>query len=139
MIFDTGPLVAAYDRRDRQHRACLPLLTLRGERRILPAPVTVEVSYFLNVRLGPAAFVGFLRQIETGALAVEPLIPADYRRIREVCEQYADSGIDFVDAAVLAVAERLNEPKVATLDRRHFSLMRPRHVAALALLPDLPA
>jgi len=48
----------------------------------------------------------------------------------------ADSDIGFVDAAVLAITERLNEPKVATLDHRHFSMMRPRHVEALRLLPD---
>jgi hypothetical protein len=40
-----------------------------------------------------------------------------------------------VDAAVLAVVERLREPKLATLDRRHFTVMRPRHIEALELLP----
>ncbi|MBK9612864.1 hypothetical protein [Candidatus Amarobacter glycogenicus] len=59
----------------------------------------------------------------------------DYRRVREVCDRYADSDIGFVDAAVIAVVERLNEPKVATLDRRHFGTVRPRHVDALVLLP----
>ncbi len=41
-----------------------------------------------------------------------------------------------VDAAVLAVVERLNEPKLGTLDHRHFSVVRPRHVDALRLLPE---
>lgn len=41
-----------------------------------------------------------------------------------------------VDAAVFAIVERMNEPKVATLDHRHFDLLRPRHVDALTLLPD---
>jgi uncharacterized protein len=48
---------------------------------------------------------------------------------------YADADIGFVDAAVLASTERLAEPKLATLDRRHFGLLRPRHVDALTLLP----
>jgi uncharacterized protein len=43
--------------------------------------------------------------------------------------------VGFVDAAVPAIVERLGEPKLATLDRRHFSIMRPRHVDALELLP----
>jgi hypothetical protein len=59
----------------------------------------------------------------------------DYARIRELCERYADSSIGFVDAAVFAIVERLNEPKLATLDRRRFSLLRPRHVESLQLLP----
>ena len=48
---------------------------------------------------------------------------------------YADLRVGFVDAAVLAIVERLREPKLATLDHRHFSVMRPRHVDALELLP----
>jgi uncharacterized protein len=36
----------------------------------------------------------------------------------------------------LAVVERLNEPKLATLDHRHFRMLRPRHVDALTLLPE---
>jgi hypothetical protein len=41
------------------------------------------------------------------------------------------------DAAVLAVVERLGEPKLATLDRRHFGLLRPRHEDALAVAAGL--
>ena len=52
-----------------------------------------------------------------GAYTVVDLIPDDYRRVRQLCERYADSDVGFVDAAVLAIVERLNEPKLATLDR----------------------
>jgi hypothetical protein len=37
--------------------------------------------------------------------------------------------------ADLAVTERLGEPKLVTLDRRHFGTLRPRHVDVLTLLP----
>jgi hypothetical protein len=40
-----------------------------------------------------------------------------------------------VDAAVIALCERLGEPKVATIDRRDFSVVVPRHISALQLLP----
>ena len=71
-----------------------------------------------------------------GAYRVEELRQEDYRRIREICDQYADADVGFVDAAVLAVVERLNEPKLATLDQGHFRLLRPRHVDALRLVPE---
>lgn len=52
-------------------------------------------------------------------------------------EQYADLGLGFVDASVIALCERLGEPKVvATLDHRDFSVVVPRHVPALELLPS---
>ncbi|HKS91735.1 MAG TPA: hypothetical protein VJQ83_07385 [Tepidiformaceae bacterium] len=74
--------------------------------------------------------------ILAGRYQVEEFQPVDYVRIREPCAQYADARIGFVDAAVLAVVERLNEPKLATLDHRHFGMMRPRHADALRLLPE---
>lgn len=56
-------------------------------------------------------------------------------RAAELEERYAELDLAFVDAAVIAVCERLGEPKVATLDRRDFSVVVPRHVPALELLP----
>jgi len=37
---------------------------------------------------------------------------------------------------VIAIAERLNLTEVATVDRKHFSIVRPRHVSAFGLLPE---
>ena len=75
-------------------------------------------------------------QPRDGAYVVADLQPEDYRRVRELCDRYADADIGFVDAAVLALVERLNEPKLATLDQRHFGFLRPRHVDVLRLLPE---
>lgn len=47
---------------------------------------------------------------------------------------YADLPLGTTDATVIALAERLNVSEVATLDRRHFSMVRPRHVRAFTLL-----
>ncbi|MBI2616192.1 MAG: hypothetical protein HYW52_11075 [Gemmatimonadetes bacterium] len=96
----------------------------------------VEVDYWIQVRLHAGVLVALLDDILAGAYQVEALQPEDYRRVRELCDRYADRDIGFVDAAVIAVVERLNEPKLATLDRRHFGVLRPRHVDALRLLPD---
>ncbi len=85
--------------------------------------------------LGASAFPATLEQIHAGVLEVEDLTDADYERIAELMRTYADLRVGFVDAAVLAMVERLREPKLATLDHRHFSAMRPRHVEALELLP----
>jgi hypothetical protein len=36
---------------------------------------------------------------------------------------------------VIALAERHGATRVATLDKRHFTVVRPRHAPALELLP----
>lgn len=79
--------------------------------------------------------VAFLEDVLAGAYQVADLEVEDYRRIRGLCDQYEDADLGFVDAAVLAVVERLDEPKLATLDDRHFRSVRPRHVESLTLLP----
>jgi predicted nucleic acid-binding protein len=135
LILDTGPLYASLDRSDQDHAACRALIEDAFEPLLIPSPVLVEVDYWIHERLNPGALVALLADIEAGAYALVDLEAGDYARVRELCDRYADPDIGFVDAAVLAIVERLREPKLATLDRRHFALLRPRHVEALELLP----
>jgi len=95
----------------------------------------VELEYWCAKSGVADAFAEVLTEIDSGHIYIEDLATTDYRRIRELLQTYADLRVGFVDAAVLAIVERLREPKLATLDHRHFSVMRPRHVDALELLP----
>ena len=136
LILDTGPLYATLDRDDAAYRSCRKLVEQATEPLVIPALVLVEVDYWIHERLHPGILVALLDDINAGAYQVEDLQPEDYERARELCDQYSDADIGLVDAGVLAITERLREPKLATLDRRHFGILRPRHVAALHLLPD---
>lgn len=64
-----------------------------------------------------------------------PLTMPDLGRMAELVEKYADFPLCLVDASVIAVAERLGAQQIATLDRRHFSVVRPAHLPAFTLLP----
>jgi hypothetical protein len=136
LILDTGPLYAALDRADRDHARCRRLMEETAEALVVPVPVLPELDYLVSERMGAGPMLAFLRDVQRGAFEVEDLIPEDYVRVREVMDRYADQDVGFVDAAVLAVVERLDERKLATLDRRHFSVLRPRHVESLELLPN---
>ena len=136
LILDTGPLYASLDRRDRDHRRCRELIESTEEALVVPSPVLPEVDYLVSERMGPGPMLALLRDVEAGAYVVENLATADYPRVRELMDRYADQDLGFVDAAVVTVVERMNEHKVATLDHRHFSVVRPRHIKALQLLPD---
>lgn len=136
LILDTGPLYASLDRSDDDHARCRGLIEGADEALLIPAPVLVEIDYLIHRSLHPGVLVALLADIESGAYEVANVTLADHRRIAELCDRYADADIGYVDAAVLAIVERLDEPKLATLDHRHFGLLRPRHVDALHLLPD---
>jgi uncharacterized protein len=136
LVCDTGPLYAAMDRSDPAHNVCAALLGEAAEPLVVPAPVVVEVDWLAGRRLSPAAFDAFLSSVEDGSVLVEELTAGDYARIRRLCRRYDDVPLGLVDASVITVAERLGERKLVTLDRRHFSVVRPRHVRAFTLLPD---
>ncbi len=136
LILDTGPLYASLDRSDDDHSRCRRLIEEANETLLIPAPVLVEVDYLIHRSLNPGVFVALLDDIVSGAYEVVNVTAADHRRIAELCDRYADADIGYVDGAVLAVTERLGEPKLATLDHRHFGMLRPRHVDALRLVPD---
>lgn len=136
LVLDTGPLYATLDRDDAQYRRCVDLLENTAEPLVIPAPVLVEVDWLVHTRLHTGVFLALLDDIIAGAYLVEELQPQDYRRIRELCDRYGDGGVGFVDASVLAVVERFNEPKLATLDPHHFRILQPRHVDSLKLLPE---
>lgn len=136
LVLDTGLLYATLDRSDAQYRRCLDLLQDATEPLVIPAPVLIEVDWLVHSRLHAGVFLALLDDIIAGAYHVEELRPEDYRRISELIDRYVDADIGFVDAAVLAIVERLQEPKLATLDYRHFHILRPRHTDALRLLPE---
>jgi len=133
LIVDTGPLVALLDRTDPAHDACSTLLQGSTEPRLVPSSVLVEVEYLL--RAWPDAFRALLGEIERGAIELLELPKRWTLRAGELVERYSDLPLGFVDASVLAAAEMLEEPKLATLDHRHFSVVQPAHCPALELLP----
>jgi predicted nucleic acid-binding protein len=78
--------------------------------------------------------VDALSDLAAGELVPEPA-PADWLRIAELVTTYRDLPLGTVDAAIVAVSERLGSSTIATLDRRHFSAVRPARVPAFDLLP----
>jgi len=79
--------------------------------------------------------VRFLGDLAAGNLTLEPVHAADLLRMAELVARYHDLPLGSVDASVIAAAERLGITDIATLDRRHFGIIRPRHTETLNLLP----
>lgn len=135
LLLDTGPLLAALDAADPDHARCARLLTDATEDLVVPALVLAELDYWCSRRLPGEAWLVFLEDVIDGVYRVEPPTPGDLERCRELQGSYRDLGLGVVDASIVALAERLGETKVATLDRRHFGVVRPRHVKALQIVP----
>jgi uncharacterized protein len=109
---------------------------------VVPSLAVTEVCHLLGdrARRGNAVLAAeFCAAIADDELRVIELTPHDYRRMSELLTAYASIRLQAVDAAVIALAERLDLREVATLDRRDFMIVAPRHLprgSRLTLLPE---
>lgn len=134
LVCDTTVLYAALDRRERRHRECAKLLAT-SDALVVPSPALVEIDQLAQRRGVPSATTALLAGLADGSFLVASPDLEDYARIADLVERYADLPLGLVDASVVAIAERLEEVTIATLDRRDFSVVRPLHCEAFTLVP----
>lgn len=135
LLLDTSGVIALLSRSDDAHDACVAMAA--DEDQLIVPPLTlVEIDYWCRKAAASAAFAQFTRDIEQGAYELATLSIADMMRSAELADTYGDLDLGIVDASVVALSERLQITRVLTLDRRDFSVVRPRHCAALTLVPD---
>ncbi|MCA1690566.1 MAG: PIN domain-containing protein [Actinobacteria bacterium] len=136
LILDTGPIVALLDAADPEHERCAAMVDDLREDLVVPGAVLVEVDYWLRKLYGPAPWQTFVEDVATGAYRLHHLDERGLVRAAEIEQAYASLDLGLVDAAVMVACEQLGETKVATLDRRDFTVVRPRHCEVLTLLPE---
>ena len=130
-------LVAVGDEADRYYKPCRDLLETDQGPLVTNALVVAETAYMLRRGLGGVAELALLEMIRDGTLLVVNLLPEDWDRVAELVERYDDLGLGVTDASVIDMAERLGASRVATLDRAHFRVVRPRHLPAFEFLPNV--
>ena len=135
LVLDTGPLLAALDAADPDHESSAALIAGASEDLVVPTLVLAELDYWCHERLGGDVWLVFFEDVLNGAYRPEPPTLADLRRCHQLQATYTDLAIGIVDASVLALVERLEEDKVATLDHRHFAAVRLVGGRSLELLP----
>ena len=135
LVVDTGPLVATADRADKDHAACRALLEGDDGPLVTTAMVIAEAAYLIDRQLGPVAEASLYDSILSGQLEIASLDREDWQRIAELVTTYASLRLGGTDASVITIAERLGTTRIATLNHRHFRIVRPRHAEAFELLP----
>ena len=133
-VADTGFAVALANQQDEQH-AAVKAVYAQQRQILLPQTVLAEVAYLLDRDAGTAQLIKFLESLPVSRFQLVGLMEQDIARTATILRQYQDSRIDFVDASVMAIAERYTLTTILTLDRRDFSLYQPPHCSAFMLLP----
>ena len=134
-MVDTGVLVAAADTNDPAHQTCADLLLSAPAPIVTTGLVIAETSYLIQRELGVDSEALLFRSIADGAIQVLELTAIEWARVHELVAAYGDLPLGGTDASVIVLAERLEQIRVATLDHRHFSVVRPAHCGAFELVP----
>lgn len=135
ILTDTSFIYALYNRKDSRHQQAQEFASLQTEKTYIPTVILPEVSYLFLRDLGYAGVQQFLNQFSQIDILWVTLVKSDLIRVSEIATKYEDSQFDVVDCCIMAQAERLNITRVATFDRRDFSIFRPSHCDYLELLP----
>lgn len=131
ITLDTSALFALLNRRDPDHAAAVETLDGDPGPYLVPAATLGEIAFLVEDRLGPRALDLLLADLESGAFVLD-CGESDLGRARRLLGRYADLALGFVDAAVIACAER-NGGRVLTFDLRDFGV-----VAAEGTITILP-
>lgn len=123
-LIDAGPLIAVINRNDTHHVECARLLRTLDTSFYTTLAVLTEAMYILWTRIGWAAQEGLWRMVLRGDLLLEHPSPAELVRMSELMSKYSDHPMDFADASLVALAERLSLDRIFTVDRRDFSVYR---------------
>lgn len=135
MILDTSVVVAFMNRADRRHEEVATWLDdYRGS--LVTSPLALAEMDHMIGRLGGAnAQEALWEEFDGGAYRVDWWPSALYETI-EVARDNAGLELGLADASLAVLARRLHTVEIATLDERHFRVLRPLSGdAAYRLLP----
>lgn len=134
-ILDSGFLYASMDSTDVHHMDVAAATNLIRGKVIFPIPAITETAHFIAKNLGVGKLADFISDLSKSEFDLVSPLKEDYVRAGQILRKYNDANIDFVDACIVAMAERLEITKILTVDRRHFSIFRPNHCGTFEILP----
>lgn len=135
-LVDTGPLVAAIDESDRDHRRCLRVLKQLSDPLMTTWPVVTEAVSLLGQTQNPVdSQDALLAMLGRGLVVLAEISPEDVPRLRTLIRQYSDLPMDLADATLVRVAERDGLRQVFTLDQRDFKVYKPGRRESFTIVP----
>ena len=135
MIVDTSALLAFFDSAEPRHRDVAQAIEAAGEPLVVSPYVIAELDHLVATRHGVKAELAVLDELGGGAWELACLDVAELRTARTIVDRYADQRIGLADASNVVLAQRFGQTSIATLDRRHFSVLRALDGSALTLVP----
>lgn len=135
MIVDTSAMLAFFDRNEPDHAAVTRVILESDEPLVVPPYVVAELDYLVAARHGVAAELTVLAELAGGAWELPGFDADDLGLTRKIVDQYSDQDVGVADASIVVLADRVGTRIIATLDRRHFEVLRPLSGGRFSIVP----
>lgn len=134
VIVDTSALLAFFDASEPDHESVSDMLAAADVLVVSPY-VVAELDYLIATRHGVDDELTALDELAGGAWDLAALDEEGIRRARGIIASYRDQEIGVADASIVVLAERYRTRTIASLDRRHFDIVRSLDGGYLEVLP----
>jgi predicted nucleic acid-binding protein len=136
IVLDTSVVLAFMDRRDANHDRVRKWMQTQGQELITTPLVLAELDHLVLRQGGPGAARALREDLDSGAYGLEWWPEAIHETIAHA-KRHESMELGLTDASLLALAARLQTTSIATLDERHFRVLRPLSGGnAFTLLPS---
>jgi len=136
MIVDTSFLLALFNSNEARHGEVRDALAQSDDNQLVVSPyVLAELDYLVATRVGVEAELAVLAELSGGGWELPAFGTSDLQKAARVIAKYSDQEIGLADASQVVLAGRYGTRTVATLDRRHFSVLAPINGGRFTLLP----
>jgi len=124
MIVDTSALLAYLNDGEARHAEVRAAIDDDPGPFVVSPFVLAELDYLVLTRHGVSAELATLDELTSGRWDLATADASTVRQARDLASKYADERIGLTDASLIVLAARYRTPMIATLDRRHFSVLR---------------
>jgi predicted nucleic acid-binding protein len=135
VIVDTSALLAFFNAAEPQHSAVRAAIESEKDLLVVSPYVLAELDYLVTTRIGVEAELAVLDDLSGGAWEIPAFERDDIRAARSVIARHCDQAIGLADASIVILARRYGTRRVATLDRRHFTALRPLSGGRFSIVP----
>jgi predicted nucleic acid-binding protein len=135
VIVDTSALLAYFDASEPDNAAVTDVIDATTDLLVVSPYVVAELDYLVATRHGVTAELAVLDELTSGAWELAGFGIDDLKHARSMTAKYRDQDIGVTDASNVVLAERYHTRTIATLDRRHFDVLRSTTGKQLTVLP----
>ncbi|MCH5642551.1 PIN domain-containing protein [Gordonia sp. ABSL49_1] len=135
MIVDTSALLAYFDAAEPQHEAVAEVIDASSEPLVVSPYIVAELDYLVLSRHGSHIERIVLDELSSGAWELAAMSRERLSAASVIVRQYSDVPVGVADASNIVLADAYRTRTIATLDHRHFSVLRLGDGSAPSIVP----